>query len=90
LLRTSEEKVLMVQLALLPDQIKEAAENLEPHHLAGFLEEMAGQFHYFYTRHRVISENRDLTLARLFLVEAVRIAIADVFQILGISAPQEM
>ena len=90
LLRTSEEKTLMVQLALLPDQIKEAAENLEPHHLAGFLEEMAGQFHYFYTRHRVISENKDLTLARLFLVEAVQIAIADVFRILGISAPQEM
>jgi len=90
LLATPEERKLMKQLALLPDQIKEAAESLEPHRLTTFLKEMSALFHQFYTQHRVINENKELTSARLSLIKAVRIAIEDVLDLLGISAPHEM
>ena len=90
LLTTPEERDLMLSIALLPDQVKEAGENLEPHHLTGYLQEIASLFHYFYTRHRVITNNRELSHARLFLIQAVKIVIADLLGILGISAPERM
>ncbi|HDN84687.1 MAG TPA: arginine--tRNA ligase, partial [Candidatus Aerophobetes bacterium] len=90
LLTTPEERDLMLSITLLPDQVKEAGENLEPHHLTGYLQEIASLFHYFYTRHRVITNNRELSHARLFLIQAVKIVIADLLRILGISAPERM
>ncbi len=90
LLITPEERDIMSYLALLPDCVREAANSLEPHHLAVYLKELAGLFHYFYTRHRVISQNKELTSARLVLIKAVRIVIFDVLSILGISAPTKM
>jgi len=90
LLESPEERDLMCLIALLPDQVKEASLALEPHHLTGYAKNIASAFHYFYTRHRVISENEKLTLARLFLIEGVRIAIQDIMGILGISAPEKM
>jgi len=89
-LTTPEERDIMSYLALLPDCLKEAADSLEPHHLAVYLQELSSLFHYFYTRHRVISNNKELTNARLILIQAVKIVIADVLSILGISAPSKM
>jgi len=90
LLTAPEERDIMSHLALLPDCVRETADSLDPHHLAVYLKELASLFHYFYTCHRVISENKELTSARLILIEAVRIVIADVLSILGISAPSKM
>ena len=90
LLENPEERELMLLIALLPDQIKEAGQNLEPHHLTVYARNIASAFHYFYTRHRVIDEERKTSLARLFLVEGIKIAIKDILDILGISAPEKM
>lgn len=90
LLDSPEERELMLLIALLPDQIKEAAQRLEPHHLTTYATALASAFHYFYTKHRVITEDEELTRARIFLVQAVRIAIKDILSILGIFAPEKM
>jgi len=90
LLDTPEERDLMLLIALLPDQVKEAGERLEPHHLTVYAKELASTFHYFYTCHRVINENKELTHARLFLIQAVKEALRDILDILGISAPEKM
>jgi len=90
LLRNPEEMELMKQLALLPDEVKEAAESLEPHRLTTYLENLASLFHQFYTKHRVINEHEELTHARLSLVKAIKIVLRDVLNLLGISAPRKM
>ena len=90
LLRAPEERELMKELSLLPDEVYEAAESLEPHRLTTYLQELATLFHQFYTRHRVISEDRELTQARLMLVKAIKVTIGDVLGLLGISVPQKM
>lgn len=90
LLDTPEERDLMLLIALLPDQVKEAGERLEPHHFTVYINEIASAFHYFYTRHRVISKDEKLTGARLFLIQAVKEALQDILNILGISAPERM
>jgi len=90
LLDKPEERDLMSLIALLPDQVREAGEICEPHHLTVYLQELASVFHYFYTCHRVITKNKELSSARLFLIQAVKIAISDLLEILGISAPEKM
>jgi arginyl-tRNA synthetase len=90
LLASPEERELMKELTLLPDEIKEAAESLEPHRLTTYLMGLATLFHQFYTRHRVISEDKELTCARLLLIKAVKIALKDTLNLLGITAPQKM
>lgn len=85
-----EEKELFSLITLLPDQVRDAADNYEPHHLTVYLQELASTFHNFYTRHRVITDDKKLSSARLFLIQGVRIAISDLLGILGISAPEKM
>ncbi len=90
LLKTPEERDLILLIALLPDQVKEAGERFEPHHLTVYAKNLASAFHQFYARHRVITEDKNLTEARIFLIQAVKIAVMDVLDILGIFAPEKM
>ncbi len=62
----------------------------EPHRLTFYLQELAGHFHPFYKRHRVLTDDAALTTARLALCEAVRVVIRHALGVLGISAPDRM
>ena len=62
----------------------------EPHRLTFYLQELAGHFHPFYKRHRVLTDDAALTFARLALCEAVRVVIRHALGVLGISAPDRM
>jgi len=90
LLVEPEEIELAKKMSLYPDTVQEAADTLEPHRLVSYVEELAALFHQFYTKHRVINDDRELTLARLCLIEAVKIVIEDTLALLGISAPRMM
>jgi arginyl-tRNA synthetase len=48
------------------------------------------QFHAYYTRHRIISADRNLAHARLALVAALRVVMANALGLLGVSAPERM
>ncbi len=90
LLEQVEEKELIKKLLKYPDVVLGAALSWEPHRLTNYLQELAAIFHYFYHQHRVVSENFELTKARIKLVEATRIVFGNGLKILGISAPEYM
>ncbi|MDD4340585.1 MAG: DALR anticodon-binding domain-containing protein, partial [Syntrophales bacterium] len=85
-----EEAALIKTLIRLPEVIEGAARNLEPHRLTFYLNELAGLFHSYYNKNKVVSEDGDLTGARLFLVRAVQTVLANVLGLLGVSAPERM
>jgi arginyl-tRNA synthetase len=85
-----EEAALIKTLIRLPEVIEGAARNLEPHRLTFYLNELAGLFHSYYNKNKVVSEDGDLSGARLFLVRAVRTVLANVLRLLGVSAPERM
>jgi arginyl-tRNA synthetase len=62
----------------------------EPHRITFYLQEVAGMFHPYYHRNKVVTDDTNLTKARLALCEAVRIVLKDGFEILGLSAPERM
>jgi arginyl-tRNA synthetase len=89
-LNEPEEKTLIKLLARYPETIYGAARSLEPHRITFYLNELAGIFHSYYNKNKVISENDQLTAARLFLIKAIRIVLQNALKILGVSAPDKM
>jgi len=91
-----EELKIMKTLSAFPDLLEGAAQALEPHRLTYYLQDLAAQLHSYYFKHRIIVTDADgeydlgLTYARLYLVKAVRSAIAIALGLLGVSAPETM
>lgn len=81
---------LIKKMAAFPEEVQRAARERAPHRIAHFVHELAGMFHTFYNHCRIIQEDKDLERARLALVTAVRITIANSLAILGVSAPEKM
>jgi arginyl-tRNA synthetase len=90
LLSQPEEMALVKKLMEFPDIVESCANTYEPHRLADYLHDVAGLFHRFYHEHRVVTENKPLSSARLALCSATKIVLANGFAILGISAPERM
>jgi arginyl-tRNA synthetase len=90
LLNAPEELALMKFLATFPDVVEAAAAAFEPHRLTTCLQELAGLFHSFYNKNRVLADDASLTAARLFLLGCVALTLRNALAILGISAPERM
>jgi arginyl-tRNA synthetase len=58
--------------------------------LTVYLQEVAEAFHKLYDLHRVLGVDENLTKARLSLIEATRIVIAQALKLLGVGQPEEM
>jgi len=90
LLEASQEIELLKKLGEFPEVIVQAAELLEPYRLVDYLRELATLFHQFYAHCRVISDQPELTSARLLLADCVRITLRNGLSILGVSQPERM
>jgi arginyl-tRNA synthetase len=90
LLRLPEERLLAKRVAVFPELLEGMAIALEPHRLTSYLQDLAGLFHGYYNKHRVISEDREMTHARLLLVKAIQSVVHSALGLLGIAAPVEM
>ena len=86
----TEELALIKKLLEFPDIISKAAKFLEPHRIPNYLQDLAATFHRFYHHHRVVTEDKALTEARLILIKCTKIVLANAFKLLGISAPERM
>jgi arginyl-tRNA synthetase len=94
LLTHEKEGTLLRALAEFPRVVRAAAELREPHRVARYLEELARTYHRFYDTCRVLprgdEETSDLHRARLLLVDATRVVLANGLGLLGVSAPERM
>jgi len=90
LLKETEEFALIKKILAYPACIEKSALSLEIHRIAFYLQELVSIFHSYYKQHRVVTGNRELTLARLLLLDCLRNVIASGLAILGVSAPEKM
>ena len=92
-LRHPAEQALIRELLRLPDVVAEAAERRETHELPKYCYEVASLYSAFYRDCRVLSDDpadAALSSARLALVDAVRLVLANGLGLMGISAPESM
>jgi arginyl-tRNA synthetase len=90
LLSNIEELRIVKKILIYPMIFEGAARAREPHRITFYLQELAGMFHPYYNRYRVVGDDMELIRARLALCLAVGIVLRDGLEILGISAPDKM
>jgi arginyl-tRNA synthetase len=90
LLLETQEKALMTSLSRYPEVVELAANNRAPQHLVHYLRDLANDFHTYYNAHAFIVDDTPLRNARLYLVAAAQVVIANGLGILGVSAPERM
>lgn len=87
----AEELALIQKLTDLPELLELMAEFREPHRLATYTEELCGIFHRLYNKHQVVGgKDKELSQARLLLIDTVRNVLAICLDLMGISAPEKM
>jgi len=84
------EKALIRRVTYYPELLEGAARALEPHQLAHYLRDLAGDFHTYYNAHTFIVDDVGLRNARLNLVAATRQVLENGLKLLGVSAPEKM
>ncbi len=89
-----EERTMIRDLCRFPAVVATSASKCEPHHVCFYLMELCRGFHSYYTKYkgteRVISGDRDKTMARLYLVSRVKQVLHQGLELLGVNAPEEM
>ncbi len=90
LLDAVEEINLIKILDTFKANVEKSAQTLHPHVIFTYLMSLASAFHGYYNRHKVITDNRELTLARLSLVLGVKKVIRNGLTLLGVNAPERM
>ena len=81
---------LLKNLDKFPSMVENVLQTLEPQTIATYLHDTAIFFHKFYAECRVITDDAELTNARIALVSATRIILANGLGLLGISSPEKM
>ncbi len=86
----TEEIQLIKALGRYPEVVQAGARALAPHRITYYLMSLASQFHTYYNKHRVLSEDQELTQGRLCLILAVQKVIRNGLALLAVSAPEKM
>ena len=81
---------LLKMMTRFPEDVFDAAKTFEPHRIANYLLKLAQRYHKFYTEHRVLSDDSDMTNTYLSLCEGVKIILKNGLKLLGLSAPEKM
>tara|TARA_B100000575_G_scaffold73351_1_gene57034 strand:+ start:256 stop:1923 length:1668 start_codon:yes stop_codon:yes gene_type:complete len=90
LLYQSSEIKLLKLMSNFPTMMETALDTLEPQIIANYLQELASSFHKFYGNCKVITEDKNVSQARLGLITGTKIILSTGLSILGISAPEKM
>jgi arginyl-tRNA synthetase len=89
-LQAEEEIKLIKKILAFPEVVEKSALSLEVHRISHYLHDLVSVFHSYYNKHRVVTEDQPLTLARLYLLLCLRITIRNGLSLMGISAPEKM
>ncbi len=90
LLELPEELEIIKLLSQFPEVVMKSASSLETHLTPFYLQELASLFHSYYNKYRIISDDAQLTEARLIMVKCIQIVLRNALELLGIKAPEKM
>lgn len=84
------ESELLMKLGDFPQEVAVAAEQLAPHRVLNYLYDLATQLHSYYNAERVLTDDSELSRARLSLLRAVATVVENGLALVGVSAPERM
>ncbi|OGE09104.1 arginine--tRNA ligase [Candidatus Curtissbacteria bacterium RIFCSPLOWO2_01_FULL_42_26] len=84
------ELTLIRNITRLPELVEDISASFAVNQLTNYARELADSFHKFYENCRVLGEDKKLEDARIALILATKIALANTLKLLGVSAPEKM
>ncbi|MBM7571246.1 arginine--tRNA ligase [Aquibacillus albus] len=91
LLTAEKEEELLKVLGEFTQVVADAATNRTPHWITQYVFDLASRLHSFYNAEKVLDlENPERTKARLALMKATKITIANGLRLIGVHAPESM
>lgn len=81
---------LVLKLEEYKSMIENSAKTRQVYTICRYVQELASEFHSFYNAVRVISDDKELTKARLALVYAVKTVLKNALDLLAVTAPERM
>jgi len=90
LLKEKEELDLIKKMLHLPEVVEDTAADFHVQRVPHYALDLARAFHHFYEKHRVITDDANLTTARLSLVRATQITLKNTLALMSIAAPEKM
>ena len=73
-----------------PQVVASAAQKELPHLITNYVYELANNFHAYYSRHRLITEDENKTAENMNLIKAVKITIKNALNLIGVEPPEKM
>mgnify|MGYP002534579208 FL=1 len=89
-LTMADARKLVLKLEEFKSLIVNSAQTRQVYTICRYVQELAAEFHSFYNSTRVITDDIELTKARLALVWAFKTVLANALAILAVSAPERM
>lgn len=90
LLKHESELGLIKQLIRFPEIVEDTVKDYQVQRLPQYAYDLATNFNHFYRDCKVISENKELTIARINLILAAKIVLKNTLDLMGISSPEKM
>ena len=90
LLETEQERALIRQIAVLPEEIRLSARDYDPSRINRYAIELAARFHRFYNACRIKDAEEETLSARLKLADTTRQVLENAMAIIGVDAPEKM
>jgi arginyl-tRNA synthetase len=90
LLKEQPELDLIKELIKFPEIIEACSVDYQLQRLPQYVMDLADAFHKFYEKCRIISEDKNLTSARIALALATKIVLKNALELMGVSAPEKM
>jgi arginyl-tRNA synthetase len=85
-----DELAVIRHLGLFEEVVEKSASEMAPHKVTFYLMDLAGIFHPYYKRNRVVTDDEGTTKARLLVCKAVETVMGNGLRLLGIKAPEKM
>ena len=85
-----EEMILLKRVLRFPEIIERAARDAEPSQLSQYLLELASEFNTYYSKHRVVGDDQQLSADRLALIQVLRSTMKQGLDLLCIKALERM
>lgn len=89
-LSEEEDIYLIKSLMKYKEAVLNAGKEKEPHRVTYYLMDLASAFHSYFNKHKILTQDKRLACARLYLASGVKLVVKNGLNLLGISAPEKM
>ena len=86
----ADSKALILKVYEFTDVIESAALKKEPHLITKYVYELASMFHNYYGKHRILTDDVNISEQRLGIIKSVGITINNALRLIGVKAPSKM